>query len=373
MDKEKELKGKMKNEKKCLQSNKKQWGDIIKKTSPIAFNNPTNGNSGPSTRFPSCVVPLSELMKANITFPAETADPRNLDQAHVETRTYNEPKSVDNSEQNYLDQKHFLPSTSHTSVHQTSNRTAVYYNHEQAPVQSVTFSDQKAVDNSAQNSLDQAHFLPSTSHTSSNQTILNTPTLYHNRSQAPVQTHRSNDPKSFDNSDQNYLDQTHFLPSTSHTSVHQTSNRTALYYNHEQALVQSVTFSDQKAVDNSAQNSLDQAHFLPSTSHTPVTVKKLVGRTEESDDSSCESTVSSIDNRHITSTDSEHGIGVLSGITVGKSKYFYSYIYIILLTFSSLNCRDITYINNNNKNPFFIENLYTFIYNEFIIYFLNFQ
>ena len=43
------------------------------------------------------------------------------------------------------------------------------------------------------------------------------------------------------------------------------SNRTALYYNHEQAPAQSVTSSDPKVVDNSAQNYHDQTHFLPLT------------------------------------------------------------------------------------------------------------
>ena len=64
-----------------------------------------------------------------------------------------------------------------------------------------------------------------------------------------------------------------------------------------------------------------------------MNVNTLVRRTEESDDSSCESTVSSIDNYYITSTDLEHGIGVLAGITIGKSDYFYSYMYNIINLF----------------------------------------
>ena len=211
-DKEKELKGNIRNEKKCLQSNKKQWSDGIKKTSPIASNNATNENSGPSIRFPICVVPLSELMKAKITFLAETAYPRNCDQAPVQTHTFNKPKSVNNYAQNYYDQTHSLPLTSHTPA---------------------------------------------------NQTTLNTPTLYRNRNQAPAQIHTSSDTISVDSSAQNYHDQTTFLPSASYTPVHQTPSRPAHYYNFEQAPVQSVTFSDPKAVDNSAQNYHDQSTPSP--------------------------------------------------------------------------------------------------------------
>ena len=111
--------------------------------------------------------------------------------APVQRHTFNEPKSVRNSVQNYHDQTTFLPLTSHTADNQTTlniptlyhnrnqapNRAAFYYKYDQVPVQSVTFSDPKAVDNAAQNYHDQTHFLPLTSHNSSNQTTLNTPTL----------------------------------------------------------------------------------------------------------------------------------------------------------------------------------------------------